>query len=49
VTITLERSSTSTPPHAWSAAPQPIIDTVTEHTVAVPTAGVTTFYRLAHS
>jgi hypothetical protein len=30
----------------WSAAPQTVVDTATEHTVTVPAAGVMKWYRL---
>jgi hypothetical protein len=46
--FTLEQSSTIAQPDQWSVAPQSVVDTATEHTVTVPTAGVVTCYRLRH-
>ena len=44
--FTLEETATIAQPKSWSAAPQSIIDTATEHTVTVPAAGVMKCYRL---
>jgi hypothetical protein len=33
---------------AWNTAPQPVVDTATEHTVTIPAAGVVKCYRLKH-
>jgi hypothetical protein len=44
----LEQSSMPGQLYQWIAAPQSVVDTATEHTVTVPTAGAMTCYRLTH-
>lgn len=44
--FTLEETVTAAQPNSWSAAPQAVVDTATEHTVTVPAAGVIKCYRL---
>jgi len=46
VGFTLEETAYVAQPKSWSAAPQSVIDTATEHTVTVPAAGVVKCYRL---
>lgn len=43
--FTLEET-TAVASGAWSAVPDPVVDTATEHTVTVPAAGVIKCYRL---
>jgi hypothetical protein len=42
----LQETETVVQPNSWSAAPQPVVDTATEHTVTLPVAGMTKCYRL---
>jgi hypothetical protein len=44
--FTLEETATIAQPNSWTAAPQAIVDTATEHTVTVPAAAVVKCYRL---
>ncbi len=44
--FTLEETATLAQPNSWSATPQSVVDTATEHTVTVPAAGVIECYRL---
>ena len=44
--FTLEQTATVAQPNSWSATPQSVVDTATEHTVTVPAAGVIKCYRL---
>lgn len=44
--FTLEETVTVTQPNNWSATPQAVVDTATEHTVTVPAVGVIKCYRL---
>ena len=44
--FTLEETPTVAQPNNWSATPQSIVDTATEHTVTVPAVGVIKCYRL---
>ena len=44
--FTLEETAYVAQPKSWSAVPQPVVDTATEHTVTVPAAGVVKCYRL---
>ncbi len=44
--FTLEETATVAQPNSWSATPQSVVDTATEHTVTVPAAGVIKCYRL---
>ncbi len=46
--FTLEETATIVQPNSWSATPQPIVDTATEHTVTVPATGNKCF-RLKHA
>ena len=46
--FTLEETTGVSQPYAWSATPQPVVDTATEHTVTMPAAGIMKCYRLAH-
>jgi hypothetical protein len=32
----------------WTSTPQPVVDTATEHTVAIPAAGIIKCFRLKH-
>jgi hypothetical protein len=44
--FTLEETATVAQPNSWSATPQSVVDTATEHTVTVPAVGVIKCYRL---
>jgi len=44
--FTLEETATVAQPNSWSATPQSVVDTATEHTVTVPAIGVIKCYRL---
>lgn len=44
--FTLEETPTVANPNNWSATPQSVVDTATEHTVTVPAVGVIKCYRL---
>ncbi len=44
----LEETPSVGPLSVWSATPQAVMDTATEHTVTVPAAGVMKCYRLKH-
>ena len=42
----LEETANLAHPNSWSAVPQAIVNTTTEHTVTVPAAGIIKCYRL---
>lgn len=44
--FTLQETLNLTQPNSWSATPQAVVDTATEHTVTLPAAGMTKCYRL---
>ena len=46
--FSLQETATVSQPNSWSATPQPIVDTATEHTVTVQAAGLIKCYRLKH-
>lgn len=42
----LEETTNASQDYSWSATPQPVVDTATEHTVIVPATGLIKCYRL---
>ena len=44
--FTLEETGSVAHPNSWSATPQSVVDTATEHTVTVPANGLVKCYRL---
>ena len=44
--FTLQECMNLAEPNGWIAAPQPVVDTATEHTVTIPTSGTTKCFRL---
>jgi len=46
--FSLQETASVAEPNSWSATPQPIVDTATEHTVTVQAAGLIKCYRLKH-
>jgi hypothetical protein len=44
--FTLEETASAAQPNSWSATPQSVVDTATEHTVTVPANGLVKCYRL---